>query len=78
MKRKEETRNSIPDYQPVITGSSYYANDLQKDTTVVNIAKLAKASRILIGKISDQKILIVKREMLGLPFDEHFLISDAL
>ena len=37
-KRKEEVRNAIPNEPPVITVSCYYANDLHKDTTIVNIA----------------------------------------
>ena len=47
-KRKEEVRNAIPIDPPVITVSYYYANDLHKDTTIVNIAPLTKPSRILI------------------------------
>ena len=39
-KRKEEVRNAIPNEPPVITVSCYYANDLHKDTTIVNIAQL--------------------------------------
>ena len=38
-KRKEEARNAIPNDPPVITVSCYYANDLHKDTTIVNIAQ---------------------------------------
>ena len=37
-KRKEEIRNAIPTDPPVITVSCYYANDLHKDKTLVNIA----------------------------------------
>ena len=39
-KRKEEARNAIPTDPPVITVSCHYANDLYKDTTIVNIAQL--------------------------------------
>ena len=46
-KRKKEVRNTIPNDPPVITVSCYYANDLRKDTTIVNIAQLTKPSRIL-------------------------------
>ena len=46
--RKEEGRNAIPNHPPVITVSCYYANDLHKDTTIVNIAQLTKPSHILI------------------------------
>ena len=46
--RNEEARNAIPNDPPVITVSCYYANDLHKDTTILNIAKLMKPSRILI------------------------------
>ena len=35
--RKEEARHAIPNEPPVITVSCFYANDLQKDTTTVNI-----------------------------------------
>ena len=57
--------------------SCYYANDLHKDTTIVNIAQLTKPSRILIEQDSDPTLLIFKREMLGLPFDEQILLNDA-
>ena len=49
-KRKEEARNAIPNDPPVITVSCYYAYDLHKDTTMVNIAQLTKPSRILISR----------------------------
>ena len=76
-KRKEEARNAIPTDPPVITVSCYYANDLHKDTTIVNIAQLTKPSRILIEQDSDPRLLNFKREMLGLPFDEQILLNDA-
>ena len=76
-KRKEEARNAIPNDPPVITVSCYYANDLHKDTTIVNIAQLTKPSRILIEQDSDPTLLNFKREMLGLPFDEQILLNDA-
>ena len=57
--------------------SCYYANDLHKDTTIVNIAQLTKPSRILIEQDSDPTLLHFKREMLGLPFDEQILLNDA-
>ena len=75
-KRKEEARNAIPTYPPVITVSCYYANDLRKDTTIVNIAQLTKPSRILIEQDSHPTLLNFKREMLGLLFDEQILIKD--
>ena len=76
-KRKEEARNAIPTDPPVTTVSCYYANDLHKDTTFVNIAQLTKPSRILIEQDSDLTLLNFKREMLGLPFDEQILLKDA-
>ena len=76
-KRKEEARNAIPNDPPVITVSCYYANDLHKDTTIVNIAQLTKPSRILIEQDSDPTLLNFKRKMLGLPFDEQILLNDA-
>ena len=76
-KRREEARNAIPNDPPVITLSCYYANDLHKDTTIVNIAQLTKPSCILIEQDSDPTLLNVKGEMLGLPFDEQFLLNDA-
>ena len=76
-KRKEEARNAIPNDPPVITVSCCYANDLHKDTTVVNIAQLKKRSRILIEQDSDPTLLNIKREMLGLPFDEQILLNAA-
>ena len=76
-KRKEEARNAIPNDPPVITVSCFYANDLHKDTTIVNIAQLEKPSRILISQDSDPTLLNFKREMLGLPFDEQILLNDA-
>ena len=76
-KRKTEARNAIPSDPPVITVSCYYANDLHKDTTIVNIAQLTKPSRILIEQDSDPTLLNFKREMLGLPFDEQILLNDA-
>ena len=75
--RKEESRNAIPNDPPVITVSCYYANDLHKDPTIVNIAHLTKPSRILIEQDSDPTLLNFKREMLGLPFDEQILLKDA-
>ena len=75
--RKEEARNAIPNDPPVITVSCYYANDLHKDTKIVNIAQLTKPSRILIEQDSDPTLLNFKREMLGLPFDEQILLNDA-
>ena len=57
--------------------SCYYAYDLHKDTTFVNIAQLTKPSRTLIEQDSDPTLLNFKREMLGLPFDEQNLLNDA-
>ena len=57
--------------------SCYYANDLHKDTTIVNIAQLTKPSRLLIEQDSDPTLLNFKRGMLGLPFDEKILANDA-
>ena len=50
--RNEEARNAIPNDPPVIPVSCY-ANDLHKDTTIVNIAQLTKPSRIFIEQDSD-------------------------
>ena len=75
--RKEEARNAIPHDPQVITVSCYYANDLHKDTSIVNIAQLMKPSRILIEQDSDSTLLNFKREMLGLPFDEQILLNGA-
>ena len=75
--RKEEARNAIPHDPPVITVSCYYANDLHKDTSFVNIEQLTKPSRILIEQDSDPALLNFKREMLELPFDEQILLNDA-
>ena len=77
-KRKEEARNAIPNDPPVITKPCYYANDLNKNTTIVNIAQLTKLSRILIEQDSDPILFNFKREMLGLPFHEQILLNDAL
>ena len=76
-KRKEEARNATPTEPPVITVSCYYANDLHKNTTIVNIAQLLEPSRILTEQDSDLTLLYFEREMLGLPFDEQILIKDA-
>ena len=76
-KCKEDARNAIPNDPPVITVSCYYANDLHKDTTIVNIAQLTKPSRIHIEQDSDPTLLNFKREMLRLPFDEQTLLNDA-
>ena len=59
-KRKEEARNAIPNDSPVITVSRYYANDLNKGTTIVNEAQLTKTSRILIEQHSDPTLLNFK------------------
>ena len=67
----------MPNDPPIITVSCYYANDLHKDTTFVNIAQLTKPSRILIEQGSDPTLLKFKREMLRLPFDQQILINDA-
>ena len=76
-KRKKEVRNGIPNDPPDITVSCYYANDLHKDTTIVNIAQLTKPSRILIEQDSDPTLLNFKQEMLGLPFVKQILLNDA-
>ena len=76
-KRKEEAQNAIPNDLPVITVSCYYANDLHRDTLILNIAQLTKPARILIEQDSDPTLLNFKREMLGLPFDEQILLNDA-
>ena len=76
-KRIEEARNAIPNDPPVITVSCYYANDLHKDTTIVNIAQLTKPSRILIEQSLYPTLLNFKRQMLRLPFDEQILLNDA-
>ena len=72
-KRREDVRNAITNVAPVITESCYYANDLHKDTTIVNKAQLTKPSRILIEQDSDPTLQNFNREMLGLPFDEQIL-----
>ena len=61
--RKEEARKAIPKDPPIITVSCYYANDLHKDTTIVNIAQLTKSSRIIIKQYSDPTLLNIKCEM---------------
>ena len=76
-KHKEGARNAIFNVPPVITVSCFYANDLHKDTTVVNIAQLTKPSRIPIEQDSDPTLLNLKREMLEIPFDEQILMNDA-
>ena len=76
-KRKEEAQSAIPTDPPVITVTCHYANDLHKDTTMVNIAQLTKPSRILIEQDSDPTLLNFKREMLGLPFEEQIFLTDA-
>ena len=76
-KHKEEVRNAIPTDPPGVRVSYYYANDLHKDTTIVNIAQLTKPSHILIEQYSDRTLLSFKREMLGLPFDVQILLNDV-
>ena len=76
-KRKEDARSAIPKDPPVITVSCFYANDLHKDTTIVNIAQITKPSGILIEQDSDPTLLNFKREMFGLQFDEQILLNDA-
>ena len=76
-KRKEEARKAIHNDPPVLTVSCYYANDLHKDKTILNIAQLTKPSRKLIEQDSDLTLLNFKREMLGLPIDEQILLNDA-
>ena len=75
--RKEEVRNAIPNDPPVFKVSCFYANDLHKDTTIVNKAQLTKPSRMLIEQDSDPTLLNFKRKMLGLPFDEQMSLNDA-
>ena len=74
-KLKEEARNAILNYPPVLTVPCYYANDLHKDTTIVNIAHLTKPSLTLIEQDSDATLLNFKREILGPPFDEQILLN---
>ena len=76
-KRKEEARNATPTVPPGITVSCYFANDLHKDTTILNITQLTKPSRILIEQDSDLTLLNLKCEMLRSPFDEQILLNDA-
>ena len=76
-KRKDEARDAIPNDPPVITVSCYYANDLHKDTSFVNIAQLTKPSRILIEQDLDPTLLNFKRKLLALSFDEQILLNDA-
>ena len=64
--RKEEARNAIPNDPPVITVSCYYANDLHKDTSIVNIAQLTKLSRILIEQDSDPTLLNFTTQNVGI------------
>ena len=76
-KRKGEARRDIPTESPVITVlSCFYANDLHKDTTIVNIAQLTKPSRVPIEQDSNRTLLDFKSQMLGLGFDEQSLIND--
>ena len=75
--KRKEARNAIPSDPPVITVSCYYAKNLHKDTTIVNISQITKPSRILIELDSDPTLLNFKREKLGLPFDEQILLNDA-
>ena len=75
--RKKEVQKATANDPPVITVSCYYANDLHKNTTIVNIAQLTKPSRILIEQDSDPTLLNFKQEMLGLPFDEQILLNGA-
>ena len=75
--RKEDVRNTIPNDPPVITVSCYYANDLHKDTTIVNIAQLTQLSRMLIEQDSNPTLVNFEREILGLPFDEQILLNSA-
>ena len=76
-KRKKETLSAVPSEPPIIKVSCYYANDLQKRTTIVNIAELNEASRVLLKHFSDSTLLSFKRQMLGLPVDERLLINAA-
>ena len=76
-KHKKEARKSIPNNPPVITVSCYYTKDLHNDTTIVNIAKLTKPSRVLIQQDSDPTLLYFKSKKLGLPFDEQVLLNGA-
>ena len=64
-KLKEEAQNTLANDPPVITVSRFYANDLHKDTTIVNIAQLTKPSCIPIEQESDPALLNFKREILG-------------
>ena len=76
-KRTEEARKALPNDPPVITVSCFFANDLHKDTTIVNMVELTKPSRILIEQDSDPTLLNFKCELLGLPFDEQVFLNDA-
>ena len=57
--------------------SCQYANDIHKDTKIVNTAQITEPSRIQIEQDSDPTLLNFKREMLGLPFDEEILVIGA-
>ena len=57
--------------------SCYYANDLHKDTTFVNIGQLTKPPPLLIEQDSDSALLFFKREMLRLLIDKQISLNDA-
>ena len=74
---EKETRNAIPKDPTVLRRSYCCANDLHKDTTIVNIAQLTKLSRFLTEQDSDRTLLKFKRKMLALLFDKQIVINDA-
>ena len=58
-KRKDEVRKAIPNEPSVITLSFYYANDLHRDTTFVNIAQIQNHHAYLSNKTQTQHSLIL-------------------
>ena len=55
--KKKNELTAIPINPPVITVSCFCANDLLKDTTIVNIAQVTKPLRILIEQKSDPTLV---------------------
>ena len=76
-KHKKETQSAISNEPPVITESWFYANDLHKNTKIVNVAQSIKPSRIHIEQDSHPTKLYFMRKLLGLPFGEQVSLKDA-
>ena len=67
--QKREERNTVHKEPPVINASHCHINDKYTNTLTRNMEQSNKIPRILIEQGWDPVLIILKRQMLGSPFD---------